>query len=1039
MRSFPARLVTAAFLAAGCAGGLAEGAQSVAGDGAPPPADDAVRPVLEDALARQVAPGAVVDPAARVRVVIRLRNSPWVPLMRTEREAVERLIGPLSLEIQEAHRALRPAESQSPEQEKAWLAEVGEGKHRQPADVQARLDELAASIEQIDADTRQRVRAKVLPIVTPEHDALAARIEQLGGVVVARSIGLSGLTAELPESALAALGKDPLVLRIYEAPSGRPALDHSALALGLPTSFWANNVLGQSWDVGVVDSGCQQNHPSFGGVIFDAAPGVLATDLVPEPGGTVGHGTAVTGIITSRDATYRGVAPGLDRVLVGRANGGFHDAHSDWMVTTAADDPEAINLSWEFGTAIADDDDMEQFYDAIVDDFDCGFVVAAGNNGGTTSTITRPSVARNSICVADLDIFDTADRADDRLRATSGHGPVPVTLRKKPDIAAPGQNTWTPRAQWQSGGDFVNFNGTSGAAPHVTGGYLLVVQTRGDQTTYANKAVLINAADAWSDNGTDADYTDDDPFSGSLWNKAYGWGSMNLGSAYFNATDVIESFVSTAGSPFPTGPAERLYHGTLFNGEKATLVWNRPMFYNGTMMAPGVGATYDLDLRLYRQSDGALADTSLSTVDNVEQVGINAAEEPGDPGTPVVIKVTMDSANAFSGFALATEENFAEASGPVLSTSLSTTQNGPFQTFLLRIAVSNTGDVTAQNVITTLDAPPAGWTFFDTLSNVGAVGPGQTRYAEFLVRSPCDTDGGSALVSWVSSSSSYGRQYSDAGSSNITITVPSPLVSDVPQLIFSPASGASRSFATVANEFHVVASRPAASDWSLMIDDGDPCFSSGAALAFSDNVGLAVDLVVLNSNNAAVPDAGTIYANAALVDADLGFFNTRVEFEVGFDLGGASTNASFALEEVVEVFEKPLVGGVEYRAAVEVLSGSPELSLLVFGPLTTYGNAGSALAAVDSANPGMDVSASFTAPASGIHGFVAVKRNLGSGSILLRVTCTADFDTNGTVEVPDIFAFLSAWFANDPDAYEFGGTSGVPAIFAFLSAWFAGC
>lgn len=54
-------------------------------------------------------------------------------------------------------------------------------------------------------------------------------------------------------------------------------------------------------------------------------------------------------------------------------------------------------------------------------------------------------------------------------------------------------------------------------------------------------------------------------------------------------------------------------------------------------------------------------------------------------------------------------------------------------------------------------------------------------------------------------------------------------------------------------------------------------------------------------------------------------------------------------------------------------------------------------------------------------------------------TCTADYDGNGTVEVADIFTFLSAWFAGDPAAYEFGGTPGVPAIFAFLSAWFAGC
>jgi len=51
--------------------------------------------------------------------------------------------------------------------------------------------------------------------------------------------------------------------------------------------------------------------------------------------------------------------------------------------------------------------------------------------------------------------------------------------------------------------------------------------------------------------------------------------------------------------------------------------------------------------------------------------------------------------------------------------------------------------------------------------------------------------------------------------------------------------------------------------------------------------------------------------------------------------------------------------------------------------------------------------------------------------------CDADWCQDGSVGVPDIFCFLSAWFANDPVARNYGGTNGVPAIFAFLSIWFA--
>jgi hypothetical protein len=54
--------------------------------------------------------------------------------------------------------------------------------------------------------------------------------------------------------------------------------------------------------------------------------------------------------------------------------------------------------------------------------------------------------------------------------------------------------------------------------------------------------------------------------------------------------------------------------------------------------------------------------------------------------------------------------------------------------------------------------------------------------------------------------------------------------------------------------------------------------------------------------------------------------------------------------------------------------------------------------------------------------------------------CPADFDNNGSAEVADIFAFLSAWFAQNSSAdFDGNGQVQVNDIFAFLSAWFAGC
>ena len=54
--------------------------------------------------------------------------------------------------------------------------------------------------------------------------------------------------------------------------------------------------------------------------------------------------------------------------------------------------------------------------------------------------------------------------------------------------------------------------------------------------------------------------------------------------------------------------------------------------------------------------------------------------------------------------------------------------------------------------------------------------------------------------------------------------------------------------------------------------------------------------------------------------------------------------------------------------------------------------------------------------------------------------CPADFNGDGAITVPDIFAFLSAWFAGN-HAADFNRRNCVTVqdIFDFLSAWFSGC
>ncbi len=65
---------------------------------------------------------------------------------------------------------------------------------------------------------------------------------------------------------------------------------------------------------------------------------------------------------------------------------------------------------------------------------------------------------------------------------------------------------------------------------------------------------------------------------------------------------------------------------------------------------------------------------------------------------------------------------------------------------------------------------------------------------------------------------------------------------------------------------------------------------------------------------------------------------------------------------------------------------------------------------------------------------------LGEERAILLTPCDADANRDGSLDVPDIFTFLSLWFANDAAAdFDGNGTIAVPDIFAFLSLWFAGC
>lgn len=61
-------------------------------------------------------------------------------------------------------------------------------------------------------------------------------------------------------------------------------------------------------------------------------------------------------------------------------------------------------------------------------------------------------------------------------------------------------------------------------------------------------------------------------------------------------------------------------------------------------------------------------------------------------------------------------------------------------------------------------------------------------------------------------------------------------------------------------------------------------------------------------------------------------------------------------------------------------------------------------------------------------------------ALLLTPICAGDFNNSGTVSVEDVFAFLTAYFGQDPRAdFDRSGGISVQDVFSFLTAYFDGC
>jgi serine protease AprX len=609
-------------------------------------------------------------PGETLELMVVLFEQPAAPISRQVMADIADQHEMLTRQIQAVTARTLPSGVMTPDQERAFAATP-----LSDADMAARRS-LSSQLDDLTRSARQQIAAQLRQAVAPSQNELAGVIADLGGEVTARVSTINSLGVTLPADRVAELAAHPLVSVIDLNHPGAPELDNHRHSLGLETGFWANGIDGGVHDVGVLDTGVEQSHPALNSHNFLSNMGTHDSSY---------HGTGMAGILASTDSTYRGMAYGCDTIVVARA-GDINTSMPGMDYIASTGEPENVNYS--FGNGRANDVDYgptDQFFDGVINTFDYMVSKSTGNGGWGVTTITHPAPAYNLMASANMDDRNTITRDDDIITSSSSTGPT-KDGRKKPDITSPGTNSMS----CNTSGGFSNIGGTSSASPH-TGGGIVLLYDMGLTNVMGGKAVLLNTAEAMDDHNTSSD-SDDEFVDGSNWNHRFGWGYINLGQAYLHGLDVFLDEVPDA----PEHADYKLYTGQMFQYEKATLVWERHVAYNGATFPTQIEDLSDLDLYAYRAGTGNLLAESTSPIDNVEQLHV------GQDGL-VVLKVeahgSFDPDIPQEPFALATQENFVAVAPPAFLPELQHTSfvNSGSQ-FSVKCQVRNTGEVRAHDV-----------------------------------------------------------------------------------------------------------------------------------------------------------------------------------------------------------------------------------------------------------------------------------------------------------------------------------------------------
>ncbi len=345
----------------------------------------------------------------------------------------------------------------------------------------------------------------------------------------------NGFAVVLPRAKVPLLRELPGVRDVFASASYVPQLDQSPQQIGA-TALWGAGLetAGQGVKIGVIDTGVDPEHAFFDPVGYTMPAGfpkgqqrftnakVIVARAFPPPGARYenaalafdgdnsSHGTHVAGIAAGNartqatGRTVSGVAPraliGNYKALVGTDSGLSPNGNAPEIVAAieaaVRDGMDVLNLS-------IGQPELEPRRDIVALALDAaaatGVVsaVAAGNdfNDLGAGSISSPANSERAITVGAVEVNGTAPRGTHA--SFSSVGPTTMSLRLKPDVAAPGVDILSSvPAGWSS------FSGTSMASPHIAGAAALLLQRHPAWTVAQIKSALVQT-------GVDASNDDD--------------------------------------------------------------------------------------------------------------------------------------------------------------------------------------------------------------------------------------------------------------------------------------------------------------------------------------------------------------------------------------------------------------------------------------------------------------------------------------------------------------------------------------------------